>query len=407
MRLNLFTIGDCTNVNTWSNLPYYFYQNLRAQSVAVRPVNLVPPQSASYRAFSRLMAFQAGAVRFIRSDYQYDPLRSTPYRALVNRRLRFTAGRHGDVDLNLFLTFTFSSYRYARVPVVHYCDRTYEHYLEETGRTPTPNDRRFIRIEQNNIENADVVLSTDQICCDFINSRYKPKRAFCLRPGISTQTDVRDPARLIAGKESSTDILFIGKGAYKRGVDILIRAFKMFNDRHACRFTLHIVGVQPVQLPQELRGIDPSIRFYGYLDRSIPGDLQLYDDLLCAAKIFVMPMRPGPFPGVIREVQLHCTPVIASNVSVTSGFLAHGHDSVLVDSLEPHEFAYHMDRLIHDRPGWRQLAWNGHVSSRNLTWVNTVEKFQGIIRESNLVKSERSIASPQGNPGRPPSVPGA
>lgn len=397
MRLNLFTLGDCTNVNTWSNLPYYFYQSLRVQhSVTVRPVNLVPPQTASYRAFSRLMAFRTRAIRLIHSDHQYDPLRSALYHAVVNRRLRFTVGRHSDVDLNLFLTFSFSSYQYARVPVVHYCDRTYEHHLEETGRTPTRSDRDFIRIEQNNIENADLVLSTDQICCDFINSRYKPKRAFCLRPGINTQTDVQDPDRLIARKESSTDILFIGRGAYKRGVDILIRAFKMFNDRHARRFTLHIVGVQPVELPQELRGTDPKIRFYGYLDRSNPGDFRLYDDLVCAAKIFVMPMRPSPFPGVIRELQLHCTPVIASNVSGTSEFLAHGRDSVLVDGLEPQEFAYHMDRLIHHRLEWRQLAWNGHVSSRNLTWMNTVQKFRGIIGDSNLVKSEGSTAVVRG-----------
>ena len=84
---------------------------------------------------------------------------------------------------------------------------------------------------------------------------------------------------------------------------------------------------------RELRAVDRRIRFYGYLDRSVPADLQRYNDLLCAAKMFVMPMRPGPFPGVISEVQLHCTPVIASNVSGMADNLAHERDSVLVDSL--------------------------------------------------------------------------
>jgi D-inositol-3-phosphate glycosyltransferase len=291
--------------------------------------------------------------------------------------------------LNVFLSFTFSTYRYVGVPVVHYCDRTYEQHLEETDRTPTRTDRAFMRIDQRNIENADMVLSTNQTCCDFITRRYKPKRAFCLTPGINTEAAVRDPERLINEKENSTDILFIGTGAHQRGADILIRAFKLFNDRRHRRFTLHIVGIKPRDLPEELRAPDHSIRFYGYLDRSVPADLERYNNLLRSAKMFVMPTRPAPFPGVISEVQLHCTPIIGSNVPDMSEVLAHGRDSVLVDGLEPHDYATQMDRLVLDVPAWRQMALNGYISRRNSTWTNTVETFLSMIRDTNLVATGR------------------
>lgn len=326
-------------------------------------------------------------MQSIRPDFTYELLRTRAYHVLVDRRLRSMARRHNDVDLNMFLTFTFSTYRYTSAPVVHFCDRTYEHQLEESDRIPTPKDRDFIQIDRQNIENAALVLTTGQVCADFIKRRYAAKRVFCLRGGSNTDCDVQDPDRLIDEKATSTQILFIGRGAHKRGVDILLRAFKLFNERHLGAFTLHIVGVQPSELPETLRPTDPNIRFHGYLNRRVPADLQRYNDLVRSARMFVMPMRPGPFPGVIREVQLNCTPVIASNVSGGSEFLTDGHDSVLIDNLEPQAFAHQMDRLIQDPLRWRQLALNGHVARRNHTWMNTVDSFLEIVRDCNLVPS--------------------
>ena len=119
-----------------------------------------------------------------------------------------------------------------------------------------------------------------------------------------------------------------------------------------------------------------------------------------------MPMRPGPFPGVISEVQLHCTPVIATKGSCTSAFLTHGRDAVLIDSLEPRDFADQMDRLIHDAETWRQLARNGYASNLNLTWMNTVTRFLDIVRDSHLVSRERSILSLHAAPGQPQNATG-
>jgi len=389
MRINLFTNGDCTDINTWSALPYYFYKGLRDNAVDVTPISLIPAPRTGYRSLRQLWALRARVIPPFRPVRGHDVLRSRLYHVLADRQLRFMARRHAEADLNVFLTFTFSSYQHVGVPVVHYCDRTYEHYLEEIGREPTRNDRRFIQIDRQNIENAHLVLTTGQGCLDFIKSRYKPKKAFCLRTGNRTDADVADPERLISAKERSTDVLFIGRGAHSRGVDVLIRAFKVFNERHRGTFTLHIVGVQPTELPEELRAADACIRFHGYLDRNIPNDLECYNGLLQSAKMFVMPMRPGPFPGVIREAQLCCTPVIASSASGPE-ILRHDYDSILVDSLEPHDYADQMDQLVGDRSRWRRLAWNGHLSRRDHNWTNTIQDFLDIVRESDLVKGTTS-----------------
>jgi glycosyltransferase involved in cell wall biosynthesis len=384
LTVNLFALGDCTDLNTWSNVPYYFYQNLRAQSVAVRPVNLVPSTSVWYHAFDRLRAIRNRASRFVGAPVP-DLVRSRAFRVFVNRRLRVFAQQHPHADANVFLTFSFSSYRFMRVPVIHYCDRTYEQHLEETGRKPTRSDRFFMQIDQRNIENASLVLSTNQPCREFISSRYRPKRSLCLRPGINTEAAIDDPEGLIEQKEKSTNILFIGRGVHKRGADILIRAFTLFNGRHGRRFTLHIVGVEQSELPSDLRPPNENIRFYGYLDRTRPTDLERYNALLRSARMFVMPMRPGPFPGVVSELQLHCTPVIASNVAGMSEVLTDGRDSLLIDGFEPNSFADAMDRLVTDGAAWRQMAWNSHVRRRNWTWAHMVTTFLEMIHDNRMV----------------------
>jgi glycosyltransferase involved in cell wall biosynthesis len=92
---------------------------------------------------------------------------------------------------------------------------------------------------------------------------------------------------------------------------------------------------------------------------------------------------------VIREAQLYCTPVIASKVSSNGEQLTDEVDSVLVDSLEPQEIARQMDRLIQDVARWQQLARNAHTRRKNHTWMNTVEDFLCIVRESNLPQRGR------------------
>jgi glycosyltransferase involved in cell wall biosynthesis len=386
MRINLFTDGDCTDLNTWSGVPYYFHRNLLASSIDVRPFDL-NPESAMYPIFNRIMTVRQRAIQTVRPAESWDPLRSRSFHLLVNRRLRNIVEHHSDVDLNVFLTFTFSTYPYAPVPVVHYCDRTYEHYLEDVGRTPTRKDHLFIDVERRNIENAALVLTTGKLCGDFIKSRYNAKRVFCLRAGARTDVHVLDPERLVAEKENSRDILFIGRGAHRRGVDILLKAFTMFNERNGNDFTLHLVGIQPNELPEELRAQGPSVKFYGFLDKTVSTDLQRYNKLLRSAKLFVMPMRPGPFPGVIKEVQLHCTPVIVCGMQGVSETLIHDHDSVLVDSLQPEAFAGQMERLVKHSSVWRQLALNAHFARQSCTWSNTVGEFMEIVRGCDLLKN--------------------
>jgi glycosyltransferase involved in cell wall biosynthesis len=338
------------------------------------------------RQFSRVLNLRQRVASGLGLSVPSDVFRTKVNYRLTNRQITAAAGQHGDADLNLFLTFSFSSYTHSTIPVVHYCDRTYEHHLEDRGRIPTRRDRAFIQIERDIIENARLVLTTSEVCLDFIRTRYTAQRVVYLRAGLNVEAGEMDPDRLIAQKEVTRDILFIGRGAHKRGVDILITAFTMFNQRHGGQFALHIVGIRPQELAQDLRTPRPDIHFHGYLDRNIARERDLYNQLLRSARLFVFPMRPGPVAGVLREAQLNCTPVVISSVPGTAERVTHDVNGVRVERLEPEDFARHMDALVNDRPRWRRLAYGAHAFVKDWTWSKTAANFLDVTRSSGLMR---------------------
>ncbi len=384
-RINLFTYGDALDVNTWSNLPFYFRRALLARGVEVNAIN-VRPSDRALNLTDRLISLRARAASGLGVELPTEVFRTRANYRLTDRVVRRAVRQHPNADAHLFMTFSFSSYRHSPVPVIHYCDRTYEQHLEDKGLAIGWADRPFIEIERGNLEHAALILTTSEVCREFIAARYSAKRVVHLRAGINAELGEVDPPRLIAQKEAANDILFIGRGAHKRGVDILIKAFETFNRSQRGSFTLHLVGIKRQELPPELGAERNDIRFYEYLDRTVTTQRELYDTLIRSARLFVFPTRPGPIAGVIREAQWNCTPVIISSVPGASERVAHDSNGVVVDSLEPDDFARSMEALVTDLPRWRSFAHNAHLSIKDGTWSATAQRFLEIAELSGLTK---------------------
>jgi glycosyltransferase involved in cell wall biosynthesis len=368
LRVNLFTWGDSNDINTWSNLPYFFARALVSRNVDVRRFNLMPPMGLIHRAMDLLNSTLNRAAS--RCGLCPRPLFRVPaFHTLVNYHLRKTCRRFQDTDLNLFLTFSFSSYRYSHASVAHYCDRTYEHTLAERGMHPTFLDRRLIWMEKQNLLNANYVFNLNRACLEFVRDRYGVPRPLLLSAGINLgEGDFPDPRALIARKEASRDILFIGRGHHHRGVDILLKAFERFNEELSEPFTLHLVGVQLPTPPAH-------VVVHEYLRKDNPAQYRQYLELLASARLFVFPMRFGPIPGVLREALWMCTPVILTNVPNAPERLQDGKNGILAAKADPGEFAQWMSVLVKDRERWRRMAEYARESVRGETWGCTVDRF--------------------------------
>jgi glycosyltransferase involved in cell wall biosynthesis len=375
VKVNLFTLGDSNNINTWSNVPYFFARALISRKVDVKRLNLIREGGAIQQALDLLS-------RIVNRSASGCGLRPRPvfripaFHRLVNFHLAKTCRRVPGADLNLFLTFSFSSYRYSDVPVAHYCDRTYEHHLEERGIRPCHVDRWLIRMEKQNLQNARYVFNLNRACLEFVRDRYNIPAPLLLTAGINLCEDVfPDPKALIARKEASRDILFIGRGYHHRGVDIVLKAFQLFNTKFSDPFTLHLVGVADGELSEP----QAHVVCHGYLCKDNPAQYQQYIDLLASARLFVFPMRFGPIPGVLREVLWMCTPVILTNVQNAADRLQNGKNGILAAKADPEEFAHWMSTLAADRQQWRQMAGYARESVRGETWGSTVDSFLDVV----------------------------
>jgi glycosyltransferase involved in cell wall biosynthesis len=366
MRVNLFSIGDSNDINTWSNVPYFFARSLTRRGIEVVRLNIDPHVLTPYT----LLHYYRRAVARLRHPH-WDEFHTRSSYWIGDRHVRRLSERNRHADLNLFLTFSFSSYRYSNVPVYHYCDRTYEHQFLERGGRPTRADHAIFEIEKRNLQNADGVFHWDSASDEFVRERYHVSRSQVIPAGINLENTDIDPATLIARKESSHEILFIGRCTFQRGVDVLLDAFRMFNEQHSNAFTLQVLGVSRDHINVK----DPRVILRGYLRKDHPAELQEYLNLLASARLFVFPMRVGPIPGVIREAQLMCLPVIMTNVGGAAQRIRHEHDGILVDSLEPAAFAAQMDALVRDRPRWRTMAWNAHRRAVGETWDRAIDLF--------------------------------
>jgi glycosyltransferase involved in cell wall biosynthesis len=375
LRVNLFCWGDSNDINTWSNVPYFFARALISRRVDVKRLNLIPDGGPVHRAMEVL----SSNYNRIASTCGLRPrplFRIPAFHRLVNFHLARTCRRIHDTDLNLFLTFSFSSYRYSNVPVAHYCDRTYELDLAERGIHPSFVDRRLFQMEKQNVQNARYVFNFNRACLEFVRDRYGVSRPLLLTAGINLgEDDFPDPSTLIARKEASRDILFIGRGYHHRGVDILLEAFRLFNTRTPDPFTLHLVGVAKLG-PSEPQA---DVVCHGYLRKDDPVQYRQYMELLASARLFVFPMRFGPLPGVLREALWMCTPVILTSVPNASERLENGKNGILAAKAGAEEFAYWMSTLVEDRERWRRMAGYARESVRGETWGATIDRFLDVI----------------------------
>src|SRR5262249_37985634 len=231
LRVHVFAIGDPYNINTWSNVPYFFLRALQKEGVEVQGFNVIPEQWLSYR-LTRFLVKHGSRLRHRFGSLVHEPtfFRNRLISRLVHRNIRNLSTRSPEADVNLFLTFSFSSFKYIRTPVIHYCDRTYEHFLKEMSRRPKRTDRRIFESQKANVKHSAVVLTLNEPWRHFIRNQYRGENVHRLKAGINIEAmEESDPQALIATKEDSKHILFIGRDVQKRGVDILVSAFRIFN----------------------------------------------------------------------------------------------------------------------------------------------------------------------------------
>jgi len=177
-------------------------------------------------------------------------------------------------------------------------------------------------------------------------------------------------------EESDKYVLFLGYPWYLKGVDILIKAFKLISDEFP-EYRLKIVGYCP----------DKS-----YFQKLAEGNnkIELCDPvfhdeaikLMSRCGLFVLPSRTEGMGRVLLEAMASKKPIIASNVDGIPYYIKHGFNGLLFESENVEDLAEKI-RIILSNPDYaKKLAENGYkYVHEHLSEEHYVKCFKKMIEE--------------------------
>ncbi len=171
---------------------------------------------------------------------------------------------------------------------------------------------------------------------------------------ISIFHDFTQISILKSSEKSSKYILFLGHPWFLKGVDILIKAFKLASNEFP-DYGLKIVGFCPDKTYfQKLAYGNDKIELCNPV---------LYGEaieLMSKCDLFVLPSRTEGMGRVLLEAFASKKPVVASNVDGIPHYIKHGYNGLLFESENVEDLAIKI-RFILNKPDYAaQLAENGY-----------------------------------------------
>lgn len=184
-------------------------------------------------------------------------------------------------------------------------------------------------------------------------------------------------SQLKEGKETSKYILFLGTPWYRKGVDILIKAFnKIYKDFPG--YTLKIVGyLSDKAYLEELSQGNDNIEFCNpvWHDEAM--------ELLSKCFSFILPSRSEAMGRVLLEAMASKKPIIASNVDGIPTYIKHGYNGLLFESENVDDLAEKMRMIMGNESYAKQLAENGYkYVHEHLSEECYVNKFHDMIEKT-------------------------
>jgi glycosyltransferase involved in cell wall biosynthesis len=303
-EITVFSIGDSRELSTWSNVPYILSKSLEDKNIKINRVNIEENRILSllykYSIFAFLKLF------YKNSDHTY--FRSGINNYITNLKIKNVVKKYNNADVLLFLTYSFSAKKYTNKKIALFSDWSYLYKIDIFfKRKAFWFEKKALKREEENINTADTLISLFPRSKEFNKSNYTVKDLNYLGNVINCNF-WHNKAEIIAKKTNSNKLLFIGTRKYKKGALDLIQAFKELSVRKDNKLELHIIGLDQ----QELNISLPNLFYFGYLNKSIQQENELYYKLLSEAKVIINTnVNWGAF-SAMTEAMYFYTPVITT-----------------------------------------------------------------------------------------------
>ena len=380
MEINLFTIGDSNNIETWSNLPYFIANNIEKRGITVNRINIIPHSVIAF-LYKLFFGYWINKIfKFLKINKNFSYQKSIFNYYFTRLKILIYCKRYKNADLNFFLMYQFSSFKIDKRPYALLHDQTCEESLNKKGVIKCNNSKFNIEKEKENIEHAEFIYTTNLHSYNFLHDKIKNKNIYLLKGAMKLDEEKIDEEKIIEIKRKSNIILYIGGTWQGRGGDILIKIFKDINDKLKNKLKLVIIGENNIN-PEYAK--QNNIEVYTFLSKRKKKELQKYINFLYRAKLFVMPMRYGPLPGVFIEANYYYTPVITTNIWNAEQMIENGTNGYLIEKPDVKLFVDTILKLLIDEEKYLNLTVKSHdYATKNFRWeifINDfLDKFENI-----------------------------
>lgn len=297
-EITVFSIGDANELSTWSNVPYFFTKNLEFKNIKVNRVNL--EENKTLRLIYKFSFF--AFLKLLNKNSNHTYFRSGLNYFLTNCKIKKAIKEFNQSEILIFLTYSFCANKYHNKKVVLFGDWCYLYYISKfLKREPMWFEKNALAREKKHINYADNVINLFPKSQEFNVKHFNSKNQFYLGHVINKNYDLNHE-EIISKKLNSRKLLFIGNKKYMVGALNLIKSFEKLNTNAE----LHIIGLTKQDVGIHL----PGLFYYGYLNKGIVLENELYYKLIIEARVIVNTNPNWGSFSAITEAMYYQTPVI-------------------------------------------------------------------------------------------------
>jgi glycosyltransferase involved in cell wall biosynthesis len=371
-ELSVYTNGAASDYRTWSNVPYFFTEALRAHGIQVNMVD-INPYSSLEKIYNR--TFRLG-WKFIHPHTTYTFFRSGLRHRITNALINVALKKYPNSQADVFLTYSFSPDRRCGRPVVLLSDWPYSYSIEYfRGRSPDLLEAMSIAREDRHIEDADLVITLFQSAVEIMKQRYRNNNIHCIGQAINAPfSSINESTTLPEMKAKSYNLLFIGNAKYVEGLRILILAYKLLKESFP-ELTLTIIGHDT----SYLEPLPDGVISYGYLDKGQYASRNLFFDLLKQARIYVNTTpKWGGFSSILEALDFYTPVVVTPFHEIVQTFGMENNFVMYCEKNTPEILAERIRSLL-EYQNYPNLARKAHASVVNFTWNNYIDRLLNLM----------------------------
>jgi len=191
--------------------------------------------------------------------------------------------------------------------------------------------------------------------------------------------------RILSMDEKTPILLYVGRIAPEKGLNVLIKAVKILNQSHT-QFKLVMVGDGPDRERLTKANID-NVVFLGYKTGS---ELQ---DIYASADIFVFPSTTETFGNVILEAMSSGLPIVAARAGGVKDNVIDMYNGITFTPDNPMEMTGAIQKLVDDQGLRSQLSINAASYALTKTWDGVFDSFFARLQYLLAAQNSRSYVA--------------